>query len=125
MISVASAVNCHLIGTFFKNYKYLVICSSKQQNHRLSKRARIVSESLIFIHCNVICHPPMPTRNARKEIICAFNSLTGVKLMNTEVHQAYSDRSDLRYKQALMQASHMHRLTESGKSYSIAAAWEC
>lgn len=30
MISVASAVNCHLIGTFLKNYKYLVICSTQE-----------------------------------------------------------------------------------------------
>lgn len=55
----------------------------------------------------------MPTLNASKTI-CAFNSLSGVMLMSPEVHQVYSDISDLGFKQALMQAS--HRLTESGKS---------
>lgn len=67
----------------------------------------------------------MPTCNASKEIICAFSSLSGVMLMHPEVHQVYSDRPDLRFKQAHMEAPHMHRLTESGKSYSIAIAWEC
>lgn len=66
----------------------------------------------------------MPTWNASKEIICAFHSLSGAMLMIPEVHQVYFDRPDLRFKLALMQASQMHRLMESGKSYSTAAAWE-
>lgn len=45
--------------------------------------------------------------------------------MNSELHQVYSHRSDLSFMQGLMQAAHMYRLTESGKGYSIAAAWGC
>lgn len=66
----------------------------------------------------------MPTWYASKGIICAFNSITGVMLVNPEIHWLYSHRSDLRFRQ-LMQATHMHRLMASGKGYSIAAAWGC
>lgn len=67
----------------------------------------------------------MPAWYASKGIICTFNFITGVMLVNPEVHQAYSCRSDLRFKQGLVQVTHMHRLMESWKGYSIAAAWGC
>lgn len=46
-------------------------------------------------------------------------------LVNPEVRRVCSHRSDLSFKQGLMQATHMRSLMESGKGYSIVAAWGC
>lgn len=67
----------------------------------------------------------MPTWYASEGSICAFNSITGVMLVNPEVCQACSHRSDLSFKQELIQATHTRSLMESRKGYSIAAAWGC